>query len=191
MMKSTRTIAIAAAAILTGAAQADLMGTTMDLDLVQSGFAGDIAGPTGGSYTYGTLDTFGIDELFTWDVVSPGLHPAFDNSILLDFTNFGYAAYIALGPSISTLDVTNIAEDVEIASPAVFLLSDLNTNIAQSTSTFGNSFSVGWDVGMVIDNNPAAPSVIVGWNSAPVPAPGALALLGLAGLTVTRRRRRH
>ena len=190
MSNSTRTIAAAAAAILTGAAQADLMGTSMDLELVQSGFAGNMAGPTGGSYTYGTLDAFGIDELFTWDVVSPGLHPAFDNSILLDFTNFGYAAYIALGPSISTLDVTNIAEDVEIASPAVFLLSDLNTNIAQSTSTFGNSFSVGWDVETVINGNPLAPSVIVGWNSAPVPAPGAMALLGLAGLTVIRRRRR-
>lgn len=190
MSNSTRTIAAAAAAILTGAAQADLMGTSMDLELVQSGFAGNMAGPTGGSYTYGTLDAFGIDELFTWDVVSPGLHPAFDNSILLDFTNFGYAAYIALGPSISTLDVTNIAEDVEIASPAVFLLSDLNTNIAQSTSTLGNSFSVGWDVETVINGNPLAPSVIVGWNSAPVPAPGAMALLGLAGLTVIRRRRR-
>lgn len=190
MSNSTRTIAAAAAAILTGAAQADLMGTSMDMELVQSGFAGNMAGPTGGSYTYGTLDAFGIDELFTWDVVSPGLHPAFDNSILLDFTNFGYAAYIALGPSISTLDVTNIAEDVEIASPAVFLLSDLNTNIAQSTSTFGNSFSVGWDVETVINGNPLAPSVIVGWNSAPVPAPGAMALLGLAGLTVIRRRRR-
>lgn len=190
MSNSTRTIAAAAAAILTGAAQADLMGTSMDLELVQSGFAGNMAGPTGGSYTYGTLDAFGIDELFTWDVVSPGLHPAFDNSILLDFTNFGYAAYIALGPSISTLDVTNIAEDVEIASAAVFLLSDLNTNIAQSTSTLGNSFSVGWDVETVINGNPLAPSVIVGWNSAPVPAPGAMALLGLAGLTVIRRRRR-
>ncbi len=190
MSNSTRTIAAAAAAILTGAAQADLMGTSMDMELVQSGFAGNMAGPTGGSYTYGTLDAFGIDELFTWDVVSPGLHPAFDNSILLDFSNFGYAAYIALGPSISTLDVTNIAEDVEIASPAVFLLSDLNTNIAQSTSTLGNSFSVGWDVETVINGNPLAPSVIVGWNSAPVPAPGAMALLGLAGLTVIRRRRR-
>ncbi len=191
MSNSTRTLAAAAAAILTGAAQADLMGPSMDLELVQSGFAGNMAGPTGGSYTYGTLGTFGLDELFTWDVVSPGLHPAFDNSILLDFTNFGYGAYIVLGPSTSTLDVTNIAEDVEIASAAVFLLSDLNTNIAQSTSTFGNSFSVGWDVGTVINDNPAAPSVIVGWNSVPVPAPGAMALLGLAGLTVLRRRRRR
>lgn len=190
MNNRTRTIAAAAAAaILTGAAQADLTGTSMDLQLVQSGFAGDMAGPTGGSYIYGTLDTFGIDDVFTWDLLSPGLHPAFDNSILLDFTNFGYGAYIALGPSISTLDVTNLAEDVQIASPAVFLLSDLNTNIAQSTSTFGNSFSVGWDVGMVIADNPLAPSVIVGWNS--VPTPGAMALLGLAGLTVTRRRRRR
>lgn len=190
MTNSTRTIAAAAAAILTGAAQADLTGTSMDLQLAQSGFAGDMAGPTGGLYTYGTLGMFDLEEVFTWDAVSPSLHPAFDNSILLDFSNFGYAAYIALGPSISTLDVTNIAEDVEIASAAVFLLSDLNTNIAQNTSTFGNSFSIGWDVGTVINDNPLAPSVIVGWNSAPVPAPGAMALLGLAGLVMTRRRRR-
>ncbi len=189
MSNCTRTIAAAAAAILTGAAQADLAGTSMDLQLAQSGFAGDIAGPTGGSYTYGTLGTFDLDGAFTWDAVSPAMHPAFDNSIVLDFTNFGYAAYIALGPSISTLDVTNIAEDVQIASPAVFLLSDLNTNIAQSTSTFGNSFSIAWVVGMVIDDNPAAPGIMVAWNS--VPAPGAMALLGLAGLTATRRRRRH
>ena len=189
MSNRTRTIAAAAAAILTGAAQADLIGTSMDLQLVQSGFTGDMAGPTGGSYTYGTLGTFDLDGLFTWDAVSPGLHPAFDNSILLDFTNFGYAAYIVLGPSTSTLDVTNIAEDVQMGSPAVFLLSDLNTNIAQSTSTFGNSFSIGWDVETVINDNPLAPSVVVGWNS--IPAPGAMALLGLAGLTVTRRRRRH
>ena len=190
MTNRTRTIAAAAAAILTGAAQADLMGTTLDLELVQSGFAGDLAGPTGGLYTYGTLGTFDLDGLFTWDAVSPAFHPAFDNSILLDFTNFGYSAYIALGPSTSTLDVTNIAEAVEIGSPAVFLLSDLNTDIAQSTSTFGNSFSVAWDVETVINDNPLAPSVIVGWNSVPVPTPGAMALLGLAGLTVSRRRRR-
>ena len=191
MTNSTRAIAAAAAAILTGAAQADLTGTSMDLQLAQSGFAGDMAGPSGGSYMYGTLDTFDIEEVFTWDAVSPGLHPAFDNSILLDFSNFGYAAYIALGPSISTLDVTSIAEDVEITkSPAVFLLSDLNTNIAQSTSTFVNSFSIGWDVETVINDNPMAPSVIVGWNSVPVPAPGAMALLSFAGLAATRRRRR-
>lgn len=191
MRNSTRTIAAAVAAILTGAAHADLMGTTMDLQLVQSGFAGDMAGPTGGSYTYGTLGTFDLEGVFTWSALSPGLHPGFENSILIDFTNFGYAAYIALGPSISTLDVTNIAEDVEITSPAVFLLSDLNTNIAQSTSTVGNSFSIAWAVETVINDNPAGPGIMVGWNSIPVPAPGAMALLGLAGLTVTRRRRRH
>ena len=188
MIKSTRTIAIAAAAILTGAAQADLMGTTMDLDLVQSGFAGDIAGPTGGSYTYGTLGTFDLDGALTWDAVSPGLHPAFDNSIVLDFTNFAYSGYIVIGPSTSTLELTNVFEDVQFGSPGVFLLSDLNTNIAQSTNTFGNGFNIGWDVETVINDNPAAPSVMVAWNS--VPAPGPMALLGLAGLATARRRRR-
>ncbi len=188
MTKSTRTIAIAAAAILTGVAQADLIGTAMDLELVQSGLAGDLVGPTGGSYTYGTLGTFDLDETLTWDALSPAFHPTFDNSILLDFTNFAYSSYIALGPSTSTLQLTNIFEDVQFGSPGVFLLSDLNTNIAQSTNTFGNGFNIGWDVETVINDNPAAPSVMVGWNS--VPAPGAMALLGLAGLAATRRRRR-
>ncbi len=190
MTKSTRTIAIAAAAILTGAAQADLMGTAMDLQLVQSGFAGDLVGPTGGSYIYGALGRFALDETVSWDALSPAFHPSFDNSILLDFTNFSYSAYTVFGPSSSTLDITNLFEDVEIGSPAVFLLSDLNTNIAQISNTFGNGFSIAWDVETVLNDNPAAPSVVVGWNSEPVPAPGAMALLGLVFLDTTRRRRR-
>ena len=192
MRKSTQTIAIAAVAtVLTGTAQADLTGTTMDMELIQSGFAGGIAGPTGGSYTYGQLGTFDLDESLTWDAFSPAPHPAFDNSILLDFTNFAYSAYIALGPATSTLELTNIFEDVQFGSPAVFLLSDLDTDIAQSMDTFGNGFNITWDIGTIINDNPAAPSVIVAWNSVPVPGPGAMALLGLASLTGNRRRRRR
>lgn len=188
MTKSTRTIAIAAAAILTGAAQADLTGSAMDLELVQSGFAGDLVGPTGGSYTYGTLGRFALDETVSWNALSPAFHPSYENSILLDFTNFAYSAYTALGPSSSTLDITNLVEDVQVGSPAVFLLSDLRTNIAQNSNTSGNSFSIAWDVETVLNDNPTAPSVMVGWSS--VPTPGAMALLGLAGLVTIRRRRR-
>ncbi|TDI53869.1 MAG: PEP-CTERM sorting domain-containing protein [Acidobacteria bacterium] len=162
----------------------------MDMELVQSGFAGDLVGPTGGTYTYGTLGRFDLDESVSWEAWSPAFHPTFDNSILLDFTNFAYSAYVVFGPSSSTLDITNLVEDVQIGSPAVFLLSDLHTNIAQSSNTFGNSFSIAWDVETVLNDNPAAPAVVVGWNSAPVPAPGAMALLGLAGLVSIRRRRR-
>jgi uncharacterized protein (TIGR03382 family) len=40
----------------------------------------------------------------------------------------------------------------------------------------------------VVGANPIAPQVVVAWNS--VPTPGALALLGLAGMVGGGRRRR-
>lgn len=192
-MKIRRILAalVGAIAMMPAAAHADLLGTSMDLELKQSGLAGDLAGPTGGSYMYGSFETFDLDGAFFWDALSPAGHPLYDNSVLLDFTDFLYGAYTVLGPSTSTLNVTGLADAPADGSPAVFLLSNLFGDIATSSSVAGNDFTVTWDVGMVVDDNPAAPAVMVAWNSAPVPTPGALALLGVAGLTVGRRRRRN
>ena len=90
-------------------------------------------------------------------------------------------------PATSSLDVTNIAEPVAEGSVGVYLPTAPMTNIALTTSGSGSSLSAQWDVSTVVTGNPVAPMVIVAWNS--VPAPGALALLGLAGLVGGRRRR--
>ncbi len=185
-MKKTLIIA-AAIGLMSSAASADLTGTTLDMELVQSGFTGGMAGPTGGIHTYGGTDTFYLLDGPSWDATSPAQHPALDNSILIDLTDFQYSSYFVLGPSTSTLDITNLAEDVQVGSAAVFLLGDLTTSIATATSESGNSLSVDWDVQAVVNDSPGSPSVMIAWSS--VPAPGALALLGLAGVVPFTRRR--
>jgi hypothetical protein len=192
-MKRVTLTALAAvtAAALSAAASADLSGTTMDLVIEQSGFAGGMVGPSGGTHTYGGLDEFFVDQTTVgWSVSSPAAIDGYDNALLLDFTDFQYAAFHALGPSTSTLDITGIAEDVEADSAAVFLPSDLNSDIAQFASSTIDSINIGWDVETVTLDDPIHPSVIVAWNSVPVPGPGAAALLGVAGMTAGFRRRR-
>jgi MYXO-CTERM domain-containing protein len=183
-----KTLMLSAAVLLmTSPATADLIGTTMDLHLEQSGLVGQMAGPTSGVHTYGTTTIIELAPGVSWDASSPAALPGHDNSILLDFTNFQYASYITLGPSTSTLDITNIAEDVAVGSAGVYLLSDPATSIAQFADEVGNTIHIGWDVGAVIGDNPVNPRVIVAWDS--VPAPGALGLFSLAGVLAGRRRR--
>jgi len=181
-MKKRHTAVMAAVLLLVGGAQADLIDTTMDLTLEQSGMAGELAGPTGGEHMYGYTSTFWLLSGPTWDVVSPAGVSGYDNSMVLNFTNFQYASYAVLGPSTSTLDIEDIAEDVEAGSAAVFLPGDPNTDIKQFAVESGKSLSIGWDVQTVVNHNPVNPSVMVAWNSMPVPGPGALVLLGVAGV---------
>ena len=127
---------------------------------------------------------------FSWNAISAGGHPMYDNSLLVDLTSFSYASYVPLGPNSSTLDVMNLAENVEAGSVHVFLPTDLFTDIAQTTAVGGDAFSAVWSVDTVYYANPITPTVVVAWNSASVPAPGSLALLSLAAISGRRRRRR-
>ena len=188
-----KTLTFAAALAISSTAMADLMGTTMDLELNQSGFLGNIVGPTGGLHTYGLTETFtgsGAGSK-TWDATSPGGAPGYDNSLLIDFTNFQLPAFYAMGPSTGTLDITNIAEDVAAGSVDAYLPTNPGMSIALSASDSGNSLSVSWDAQTVFNGNPVTPSVMVTWNSVPVPAPGPVALLALAGVTGGRLSRRR
>jgi len=187
-MKTKLAMAIAVGLLAGSAAHADLIDSTMDLTLEQSGLAGELAGPTGGIHTYGGSDTFSLLTGPTWDAVSPAGAAGYDNSILLDLTNFQYASYSVLGPSTSTLDIENLAEEVAADSAVVFLPSDPGVDIAQFGVTSGTSIQIGWDVQAVVDANPVNPSAIIAWNS--VPAPGPVALLGLAALLPFTGRRR-
>ena len=186
-----KTLTFAAALAISGSAMADLIGTTMDLELNQSGFLGGMVGPTGGLHTYGTTETFtgsGAGSK-TWDASSPGGYAGYDNSLLIDFTSFDLPAFYVLGPSTGTLDITNIAEDVSPGSVDVYLPTVPGVSIALSASGSGSSLTASWDAETVFVGNPVAPSVMVVWNS--VPAPGPVALLALAGLTARGRRRRR
>lgn len=191
-MFNTTLIAAAAIAVVGGAAQADLNGTTLDLEINHSGFLGNMVGPTGGTHTYGTTETFtgnGAGSR-TWDATSPAPHPDYDNSILINYANFDLNAFYSLGPCTATLDITNIADEVAAATVDVFLATDLNTSIALSAGETIDSITTSWDAETVYDSNPSAPSVVVAWNSVTVPTPGTAVLLGLAGVTSIRRRRR-
>jgi hypothetical protein len=191
MKKTHVSFAALAAAAISASALADLTGTSMNLNLTTNGLAGTLAGPSGGSYTYGSSGTFNLLTAPTsWDASSPAFHPLYDNSILLDFADFQYASYAVLGPASSTLNVTGLAEDAADGSIGVYLITDLFTNIAQTTSSSGDAFSVKWDVSTVA-TNPLGPAAIVAWNSVPVPAPGPLALVGAAAALTSRRRRLH
>jgi hypothetical protein len=171
-------------------AMAGLDGTTLDLELVQSGTIGALTGPSGGGHDYGTTSSYTVSGV-TWHATSPWSVPAFENALWLDFSDFGYSAFLALDPVVtSTFDVTNLAEDVLPGSVAVFLPGNLADSIAIIASDAGSSFTTSWDLGTVLADDPVTPGVVVAWNSMPVPAPGTLALLGAAGLITRRRRRR-
>jgi hypothetical protein len=183
-------IAAVAVAFCTASALADLTGTELDVQLTQSGLLGGVLGPTGGTHTYGESDMYfpALSPETTWTLSSPAAHPDYDNAMLLDFTLFDYALYSVPDPSVSTFEVTNLAEDVAAGSPAVFLPTDPFTDIALDVTTSDHAFSVQWSVDDVVLGDPQAPMAIVAWNS--VPAPGALAVLGLGALRPRRRRRR-
>ncbi len=190
MLKYTLTI-VAAMCLLGTSAQADLTGTTLDLEITQSGFPGTMVGPTGGTHSWGYTETFtgSMAGNRSWDATSPTAHPVYDNAILFDFTDFDYAAFAVIAPSTTTLNITNIAEEVD-GTFGVYLPSDLGQDISLAGSGgSGNSLTLLWDVDTVVDVEPDFPMVVVAWNS--VPTPGSLALLSLAGLTARSRRRRQ
>lgn len=189
-----KTMLIAACAVVTvtaGTAMADLDGTLMDVELTQNGFLGDAAGPTGGPLAYGTDGFFALqgDPQTMWHATNFGIHPDYDNSFVLDFTLFQYPLYDIPVPSMSTLSITGIDEPVMPGTVEIFNVNDLSTNIALSTGQGPNSVTASWMVADVANANFITPGVVVAWNSVPVPTPGALALLGCAGI-VSRRRRR-
>jgi hypothetical protein len=166
--------AVVAAATTGGASAGDLTGTLMDILINHTGQFGE---PVGGVYEYGTTDTYSDSFGFTWDASSPAGFPGYDNSILVDFSNFAYGDF---ANETATVSLDNI--DINVLGDAAFFNSN-GTQIGTGTNA-GDGFSGTYAVNDILAADGV--SLVIAWNN--VPAPGALALLG-AGLLGGRRRR--
>jgi MYXO-CTERM domain-containing protein len=190
MLKHAMAVAAVAAAITCTSAHADLMNTEMDLSLSTDGFVGTVAGPVGGTHTWGHSDLYNVvgGSQFI-SVTSPTpLIATKDNALLIDFSGFAYMTYTQFGPATSTLTLTGIDEHIDTTSVALYLPSNPAAPMPAAVLATDDSITVSWDVDTVVSANMLSPQVLVTWDSAPVPAAGPLALLGLAGVCARRRR---
>ncbi|MCZ6444866.1 MAG: hypothetical protein O6758_01645 [Planctomycetota bacterium] len=157
MKPQLRLFAVAFAVILPlgGTAKADLNGTTMQLIVDHTGMFGR---PVGGTYEYGTLQTFFDSFNFSWDASSPAGQPGFDNSILIDFNAFAYADF---ANETATVSIATLAEDVMKGSVTFFNADGLEIgfNLSGSGDALGGQFPVN-DV-----LNASDLTVVIAWNS--------------------------
>lgn len=181
-------VAVAGAALASGSAHASLNGTTMNIAVNHAGPFSAISSVSG-VHTYGTPSAFVAAGWGTMNVASPApVFPAgFDNAVKLDFTSFNYSAFAAPGfATVGTGKFTNLAEAFDLNSVKIFIN---GVDKTVSHANFGNGFQVSWNTADVLAGSPVTPNVVVAWNSV-VPAPGAMALMGLAGVAARGRRRR-
>jgi len=179
--------AAAAAMLITGAAHADLTGTDLSISLNHAGPFGALSAINNQTWNYGTPGMVMVPNWGMLSIVSPVAVASYDNAITFDLTAFAYGAFTGGFATTATLKLEGIDEPIDLSSVRAFVNGvHVGTGVASAT----NGFKVDWNTQTVFDGNPIAPSVTVAWDSSPVPAPGALALLGLAGAVASRRRRR-
>lgn len=178
--------AIAAALAISGSAMADLTGTTMTMSVNHAGSFSAISAITNVTYTYGSPSAFVVPGWGTLNVTSPvsPAPPGLANSLKLDFTAFNYSAFSGPFATTGTVKLINLAEGFDLSSVQILVN---GANIATGVAAVGNGFQASWSTQAVFNANPVNPNVVVAWNS--VPGPGALALMGLAGIAPRRRRR--
>ena len=179
--------AVAAVLFCSTSAMANLTGTNMTMSVTHAGPFSGISAITNVNYTYGSPSTFTAPGWGDLLVTSPAPAPGLGNALKLDFTAFSYQAFGGNFATVGTVKLTNIAEPVNLASVQL-LVNGVNIALGPATAAT-NGFQASWNTQDVLNGNPINPNVIVAWNS--VPTPGALALLGVAGLTSHRRRRRN
>ncbi|HWB19428.1 MAG TPA: hypothetical protein VG711_03940 [Phycisphaerales bacterium] len=167
-------------------AQAGLTGTSATVSVTHAGPFNTLSSLTNLSYTFGDTSPYVKPGWGTLTLTSP-VTAGYDNALKLDFTAFGYAAFTGVGATTGTVQVNNLAEAFDLNS--VHILVNGNS-IGSGLATAGNGFKINWDTQSVFNANPTAPYVILAWNSSQAPAPGAMALLGMAGLVSHKRRRR-
>jgi hypothetical protein len=182
-------MAVAAFAACTSSAMADLVGSDMTISVTHAGSFNVISALTNKTYTYGMTETETVPGWGSIVITSPenALAPGRDNVMKLNLTGFNYAAFAGPFATLGTVKLTDIDEPFDLASVQVLVN---GTNIATAVAPSGNGFQASWNTQDVLNANPVTPNVVVAWNSVAVPAPGALALLGAAGIISRRSRRR-
>lgn len=177
-------VALAAAAFVSGNANATLTGTSMNVSMLHSQFtAQSMLAPT--SYTYGNATGMNVVGWGTVQITSPAAAVGFDNAMKLDFTNFGYITVFSAFPANGTVILTGLAEGVDLSSVKVQVN---GSDVGFGAAAAAGGFQVSWTTAAALAGSAINPSVTVAWNS--VPGPGSFALLGLAGLVSRRGRRR-
>jgi len=179
--------AAAAAVLITSAAHADLTGTDLSISLNHAGAFGALSAINNQNWNYGSPGMVMVPNWGMLHIVSPVVVAGFDNAVNLDFTMFAYSAFTGAFATTATLKLEGIDEAVDLGSVQVL---QNGINIGSGVASATNGFQVNWSTQTVFNGNPVNPGVTVAWDSSPVPAPGALALLGLAGAITGARRRR-
>jgi MYXO-CTERM domain-containing protein len=179
--------AVAAALLTSTSAMADLTGTNMNMSVTHAGAFSGLSAVNNVTYTYGAPSTFTVPNWGSLLVTSPAPAPGLNNALKLDFTAFAYQSFGGPFATVGTVKLTNMAEPVDLTSVQL-LVNGVNIALGPAVAA-PNGFQASWNTQDVLNGNPINPNVTVAWNS--VPAPGALALLGLAGLTSRPRRRRN
>jgi MYXO-CTERM domain-containing protein len=182
-------VAVAAFAACTSSAMADLVGTDMTISVTHAGSFSGISALLNKNYTYGNTETETTPGWGSIVITSPesALAPGLENVMKLNLTGFNYNAFAGPFATTGTVKITDIDLPFDLSSVQILVN---GSNIATAVAASGNGFQASWNTQTVLTGNPTAPSVVVAWNSATVPAPGALALLGFAGILSQRRRRR-
>jgi len=184
MKKTLFAAAVIGVMSATGAAQASVVGSPLAVMVEHDGTAGGLFGPMVAVHLYGNTQTETYPPLGTWDLGSGQTMAwpsavGYDNNLVLDFSAMSYVAF-SNDPN-ATLTVSGL--DLDVLPGSVQLLID--GNIVSSGADTGSGFTAMWTPADLVLADET--EVIVVWNS--VPAPGALACLGLAGVAFKRRRR--
>lgn len=179
--------AAAAAMLITGTAHADLTGTDLSISLNHAGAFSALSAINNQSWNYGAPGMVMVPNWGMLNIVSPVVVAGYDNAVKFDFTTFAYSAFTGAFATTATLKLEGIDEAADLASVQVLVN---GINVGSNVLSATNGFRVDWNTQTVFNGNPTAPNVTVAWDSTPVPAPGALALLGVAGVVAGRRRRR-
>jgi MYXO-CTERM domain-containing protein len=187
MLKKCLSIAaLAAAAMFSGTAHAALAGTAMTVSVNHAGAFSGLSALNNQSYTYGDVSPYTVPGWGSLTITGPGAI-GYDNAIKIDFSAFNYSAFNGQFATIGTAKIQNLAESFDLSSVKV-LVNGLD--MTQGVASVANGFAASWNTSSIFAMNPISPNVVIAWNSAPTPAPGPLALLGLAGCAAVRGRRR-